>query len=91
MATVPGFGSPVITGATCLVPDFGAVVAFGAPVVQSETAVFMPGSRQVGYYVVAHRQIVPPGPAPAGLARSVVTGDGLNVPSTPRFVDPVCP
>jgi len=86
-----GLATPVVTGATCVVAAFGAAEATGALITQPEAPSFAPASRTAAYYVIAHRATTPGGPAAAGSARPLRTGDGWNGPTSPRLVDPACP
>ena len=83
--------TPVIDAATCVVANFGSEAPVGSPVTQMEVPFDTPANRAVNLYLVAHRQAVATGSAPAGFARPTLTGNGTNGPTVPRFVTPLCP
>jgi len=79
--------SPVVAAAACVAADFGSAAATGVTVTQVESAAYAPGPGEAAFYLIAHRQTVAEGPAPAGFARPGM-GEGVQVP---RFVEPLCP
>jgi len=83
--------SPIIDTAVCLVASFGVAAPTGFALVQAEAPIVAPANRAANVYLVAHRQLVVLGPAPAGTSRSTVTGTGLNAPAGARFLTPICP
>jgi hypothetical protein len=83
--------SPVIDGAACAVPAVGVGAPVGSTVTVVESPPFSPPAGDAALFLVGHRGAEPPGPAPAGFARPIVTGTGLNEPIAPRFVAPACP
>jgi len=90
-ASLAATDAPIMDSAVCLVGSFGVAAPTGFALVQAEAPIVAPASRAANAYLVAHRQVVAVGPAPAGTSRSAVTGTGINGPSGPRFLSPVCP
>jgi hypothetical protein len=82
--TLNSADTPVIDVATCVVANFGGGAAVGSPVTQVESPVVTPASKLAALYLIAHRQVTPTGPPPAGHGR--IAGSPV-----PRFISPVCP
>lgn len=76
--------TPVIDVAACVVANFGGGAAVGSPVTQVESPVVTPASKLAALYLIAHREVTPTGPPPAGHGR--IAGSPV-----PRFISPVCP
>ena len=90
-ASLTATDTPVVDSVVCVVANFGGAAGVGTPVTQAESPNNTPVSRAANVYLVAHRQVVASGPAPADIARPNVTGTGLNGPTSPRFLTPLCP
>ena len=66
---LPDLASPVIYGALCVEPSFGAGTATGALVRTADSTPFTLSPGEISFYVIAHRSSGPAMTAPAGFAR----------------------